>query len=287
MDHGTGSGPWCRQSLRGDEGRRRRRAVNGLDEPVRLRQRLHGRQREMADGGAPAAHLLHGEQRGDGVAEDALPGDGQRLAPVEVPAGGGREDGLHRGLAVPDQLGDEVGGEEGLPQHPRDDGEAEHAAGALVELLEDLGEARVVDAAVVEQQHHLAVQVHHLAPDARQRGLGPARTPDALLELPLPDHELLLPLQEEGVELVDLGVQERQEVGLRGAGRRRIRRRPAGGHGIHAPLQLLVVEELAPPLRQALLDLLLEALAELHRSVMSRKIFFFFDLFDRDRSVSI
>ena len=39
-----------------------------------------------------------------------------------------------------------------------------HAAGALVVLLEDLGQARVVDAAVVEEQHHLAVEVDHLPP---------------------------------------------------------------------------------------------------------------------------
>jgi hypothetical protein len=179
------------RSLRGDEGRRRR--LDGLDEPVGLRQRRHGRQREVSDSGAAAADLLHGEQRGDGVAEDALLGGGERLALLEVPAGGGdgggREDGLHHGLAVPDELGDEVGGEEWLLQDARDDGEAEHAAGALVELLEDLGEARVVDAAVVEQQHHLAVEVDNLALDARdlgvrrRRGLGLGRPLDPLLQL--------------------------------------------------------------------------------------------------------
>jgi hypothetical protein len=200
----------------------------------------------VSDSGAAAADLLHGEQRGDGVAEDALLGGGERLALLEVPAGGGdgggREDGLHHGLAVPDELGDEVGGEEGLLQDARDDGEAEHAAGALVELLEDLGEARVVDAAVVEQKHHLAVEVDDLALDARdlgvrrRRGLGLGRPLDPLLQLPLPDDELLLLLEEEGVELVDLGVEEREELGLGGGGGRR------GGDGVDAALELLVVD---------------------------------------------
>jgi hypothetical protein len=76
---------------------------------------------------------------------------------------------------------------------------------------------------------------------------------------PLPDDELLLLLEEEVVELVDLGVEEGEEVGLGGGGRRR-----GGHHGVDAALQLLVVEELAPPLGQALLNLLLQTLAKLH-----------------------
>jgi hypothetical protein len=83
---------------------------------------------------------------------------------------------------------------------------------------------------------------------------------------PLPDDELLLLLEEEGVELVDLGVEEGEEVGLGGGGRRR------GGDCVDAALELLVVEEVAPPLRQALLDLLLEPLPELHVSLSYRKI---------------
>jgi len=108
------------------------------------------------------------------------------------------------------------------------------------------------------------VEIDHLALDARdlgvrrRRGLGLGRPLDPLLQLPLPDDELLLLLEEEGVELVDLGVEEREEVGLGGGGGRR------GGDGVDAALELLVVEEVAPPLRQALLDLLLEPLAELH-----------------------
>jgi hypothetical protein len=76
---------------------------------------------------------------------------------------------------------------------------------------------------------------------------------------PLPDDELLLLLEEEVVELVDLGVEEGEEVGLGGGGWRR-----GGVHGVDTPLELLVVEELAPPLGQALLDLLLQTLPKLH-----------------------
>jgi hypothetical protein len=157
--------PWG--SLCGDQ---RRRLLKGLDQPVGLRQRRHGWQREVSDGGAAAAYLLHGEQRGDGIAEDALLGDGEVLPLLLLPgvvSQGRREDGFHHGLAVLEEPGDELSSEEWLLQHAGDDGEAEQPAGVLVVLLEDLGEAGVVDAVVVEEQHHLAVEVHHLTPDAR------------------------------------------------------------------------------------------------------------------------
>ena len=81
---------------------------------------------------------------------------------------------------------------------------------------------------------------------------------------PLPDDELLLLLEEEVVELVHLRVEEGKEVGLgSGEGRQR------GDDGVDAALELLVVEELAPPLGQALLDLLLQTLTELHDNLIS------------------
>jgi hypothetical protein len=78
---------------------------------------------------------------------------------------------------------------------------------------------------------------------------------------PLPDDELLLLLEEEGVELVDLSVKEGEELGLRGGSGGEGRR----GDGVNAALELLVAQELAAPLRQALFDLLLQPLTELHR----------------------
>jgi hypothetical protein len=72
-----------------------------LEKPVGLPQGRHGRSREAADGGAAASDLLHGEQR-------------------YCWAGG---DDPHHGLAVLDEHGDELGGEEGLLQNARDDRE--------------------------------------------------------------------------------------------------------------------------------------------------------------------
>jgi hypothetical protein len=69
------------------------------------------------------------------------------------------------------------------------------------------------------------------------------------------DDELLLLLEEEGVDLVDVGGEGGDEGGLVG--------RRAGDGGDDA-LQLLVAHELVPPLREALLDLPLEQLPKLH-----------------------
>lgn len=92
--------------------------------------------------GAPAAELAHGHQRGDGVPEDALLGGRRRPHAHGVrrrAAAGGLEHGLHCGLALADEPGDELRREEGLPEHLLDEGQPEEPTGALVVLLEDLG----------------------------------------------------------------------------------------------------------------------------------------------------
>ena len=72
--------------------------------------------------GAPAAELAHGHQRRHGVPEDALPGGGHGGRPGRR-ASAGLERGLHGGLALADEPGDELRGEEGLPEHLVDEGQ--------------------------------------------------------------------------------------------------------------------------------------------------------------------
>jgi hypothetical protein len=100
----------------------------------------------------------------------------------------------------------------------------------------------------------------------------------------LADDVFLLLLNEEGVELVELDLQELHELRLLGRYRRRIRfpgavlaagplRLPLGpalasatdADELEALLEVLVGQELVAPLRQRLHDLPAQALAELHR----------------------
>jgi hypothetical protein len=126
----------------------------------------------------------------------------------------------------------------------------------------------VVDAAVVEEQHHLTMEIDDLPAHGGGLGLVPRRrharrlarhhAHDLLLQLPVADDELLL-VQEEGVDLVHLGVEPTDEPGLL------LRRgQEAAGHGVDAALELLVAQELLLPFRQALLNLPLQPLAKLH-----------------------
>ena len=94
----------------------------------------------------------------------------------------------------------------------------------------------------------------------------------------LPDDVLLLLLEEEGVELVELGVEEGDEPGLLGGHRRRgaaavphalalappLAVRVAGADTLQPLLEVLVGQELVAPLGQRLHDLVVQALAELH-----------------------
>jgi hypothetical protein len=126
---------------------------------------------------------------------------------------------------------------------------------------DDIYRTYVVDVAVVEEQHHLTVEIDDLpAHGGGGLRLVPHRhhAPD-LLQLPLADDELLL-IEEEDVDLLDLGVKRAEEPGLL----LRHRRAAAGGGGLDAALELLVAQELILPLWQALLDLPLEPLAKLH-----------------------
>lgn len=79
--------------------------------------------------------------------------------------------------------------------------------------------------------------------------------------------EILLLLHEEGIELVDLGVEQIHELRLRPAAvqRRSAQRGRRRRDQFHELLQLLIRQILIPPLRQALLRLLLQSLPELHR----------------------
>lgn len=77
----------------------------------------------------------------------------------------------------------------------------------------------------------------------------------------MPYDEVLLLLQEEGVEPIDLGVEQAHEGSLGGPA---TGRGGASGDEADEPLEALVRQELVPPLREALLHLLLEPLAELH-----------------------
>lgn len=76
------------------------------------------------------------------------------------------------------------------------------------------------------------------------------------------DDELLLLLEEEGVDPVDLAVEQPHEFGLAAAAAADI----AGGGGDEPDelLEALVRQELVPPLREALLHLLLQPLPKLH-----------------------
>jgi len=72
----------------------------------------------------------HGHQRGHGVLEDALPGGchcghGGRPRRPQTRRRGlcCLEYGLHGGLALADEPGDELRGEEGLPEHLLDEGQ--------------------------------------------------------------------------------------------------------------------------------------------------------------------
>ena len=82
---------------------------------------------------------------------------------------------------------------------------------------------------------------------------------------PVADDEVLLLLDEEGVEPVDLGVEQPQEGGLGGPPAPRRRRR----HEQDQPLEALVRQELVPPLREARLHLLLQPLPKLHLLLIS------------------
>lgn len=79
----------------------------------------------------------------------------------------------------------------------------------------------------------------------------------------VPDNEILLLLHEEGIELVDLIVQQVHELRLRLPGlpiQHRRRRRDQ----LHKLLQILVRQELVPPARQRLPHLVLQPLPKLH-----------------------
>jgi hypothetical protein len=142
----------------------------------------------------------------------------------------------------------------------------------------------VVEGAVVLQQHHLAVEVDDLLahPHELLLGLLTGRPGHAVLQLLLADDVLLLLLDEERVELVELGLQEPHEIRLLGRHRRRRGRiglpgvlaacslglplgPVPGADELEALLEVLVGQELVAPLRQRLHDLPAEALAELHR----------------------
>jgi hypothetical protein len=174
----------------------------------------------------------------------------------------------------------------------------------------------VVERAVVLEQHHLAVEVDDLLPHPQQLLRRPrlrrAHRPvlqqlhpvnpthhtnqtdirgeetKRICELDrtnrwrssnylLPDDVLLLLLEEEGVELVELGVEEGDEPGLLRGHRRRGAAAPhalalapplavhvAGADLLEPLLEVLVGQELVAPLGERLHDLVVQALAELH-----------------------
>lgn len=173
----------------------------------------------------------------------------------------------------------------------------------------------VVEGAVVLEQHHLAMEVDDLLAHPHELLLGlpagrpghpvlqfllhpaTAKQPDQIKESfgkrgegrkesrhLLADDVLLFLLDEERVELVELGLQEPHKVRLLRRHRRRRRGRvrlpgvvaagplrlPLGGpvpgsDELEALLEVLVGEELVAPLRERLHDLPAQALAELHR----------------------
>jgi len=137
----------------------------------------------------------------------------------------------------------------------------------------------VVERAVVLEQHHLAVEVDDLLPHPQQVLRRPRlrRAHRSVLQLLLPDDVLLLLFEEEGVELVELGVEEGDEPGLLGGHRRRgaaaphalalappLAARGAGADLLEPLLEVLVGQELVAPLGERLHDLVVQALAELH-----------------------
>lgn len=75
---------------------------------------------------------------------------------------------------------------------------------------------------------------------------------------PVYDDEELLLLDEEGVDLFNLGVEEGDELGRR--------------DGADDGLELVVAQELVLPRREALLDLPLEPLAEFHGVQINQEI---------------
>jgi hypothetical protein len=85
---------------------------------------------------------------------------------------------------------------EGLLQHVGDVGRPQQQAGALVVLLQDLDHRRIVQQRPVEQQHHLAMEVHQGSLQAepgsrgghasRRRQQPPAAAPAAPARLSLP-----------------------------------------------------------------------------------------------------
>jgi len=96
-----------------------------------------------------------------------------------------------------------------------------------------------------------------------------------------PDDVVLLLLEEEGVELIELGVEEGDKLGLLRGHRRRgtaaaaaavphaLALAPpliagAGGDLLEPLLEVLVGQELVAPVRERLHDLVVQALAELH-----------------------
>lgn len=77
---------------------------------------------------------------------------------------------------------------------------------------------------------------------------------------PLPNDELLLLLNKEGVELVDLRIQHFDELSLDLGARLGFR------DELHQLLEVLVGQKLVPPFWESLLYLLLQPFAKLHVS---------------------
>mmetsp|Transcript_16852 Transcript_16852/g.34511 ORF Transcript_16852/g.34511 Transcript_16852/m.34511 type:complete len:449 (-) Transcript_16852:168-1514(-) len=102
---------------------------------------------------------------------------------------------------------------EGLPHHVRKVRAAQEQACLFVMLLQNLHQANVVELAPVQQEHHLAVQVHRRAAERHALVLRRRRL-ERVAKVLHPDDQLLLALDEVVVELYDLQVQLRHKGAL-------------------------------------------------------------------------